>query len=282
MAKFLTNIKIDFISLVRKGANKRTVIFKSAEGEPGDELRQMQAVVKDDAKQMIYGIVYAPDEEDAHGHQATAQEIERAAYGFMKALKAQNVDKQHSFKVDGGAYVAESWIVREGDPLFKSEPEGAWAVGIKCEDAALYEEAKTELPAISMAGTATIVSKSADEQPQESMRLLRKIWSYITKQEQPMEEQEMDEKKINELISAAIAKSAEGKPAPITEEQIAKTVAEVAAEALKPVIERLEKLEKQTPGTRQDESDTAELLKAQTEAGERIAKMAMKHIRKEG
>ena len=280
MAKFLKDINISFISLVRKGANNRTTIFKSADGESADELVQVQAIKKDDVKQMIYGIVYAPDEPDLQGHQAPAPEIEKAAYGFMKSLKAQNIDKGHSNQADGGAFVAESWIVRKGDPLFSAEKPGAWAVGIKCEDEELYNEAKEKLPAISMAGTATIITK-AEGEGADAEGLLRKIMNLFKEQKISMEEEQMDEKtlkQVGDMIAAAITKAAE---APAAAVETLNKAMETATENMTALVTSVEEISKQSPGTKQDQDDTVEIIKEQVDLGRRIAEMANPELKKD-
>jgi hypothetical protein len=268
MPKFLKNINIQFISLVRKGANNRTVIFKSADG--AKDLHEFNIKKTDDAKQMIYGIVYSPDEVDAHGHQASSQEIEAAAHRFMKSLSALNIDKNHTFKHEG-AFVAENWIVRNGDPMFPGEKEGAWAVGIKIDDAELYKEARETLPAISMAGTADIITTSDGEGLEKSFFQRLVNFFELNKQEGEMQ---MDEKKIQELIDTAIKKSADTAPKPMDETAMANVVKAAFGEMIKPVTERLDKIEKTSPGTKQDDTEpSAEEIKKQEEMGVRIAKM---------
>lgn len=157
-----------FISIVREGANKRQVIFKAA----GDaafaaaqkagqafsvELRVRKA---DDERQVIYGIAYPIGTEkdtDTQGDFTDAQGVEEMAYGFMaKGRTAWGVDRDHEYRPLDAAFVAESWLVRKGDPLFANpEDEGAWAVGIKIVDKALYDELKkTGYRGLSIAGTA--------------------------------------------------------------------------------------------------------------------------------
>ena len=172
MAK-LTDISVDFISLVRKGANKKEVIFKSADaGE--QELKTVNIAKTDEEKRIVYGIVYAPDEVDTQGDFAEAADIEKAAYDFMAQLNGRNIDKGHSY-VPENAFVAESWLIRKGDPLFPDEPEGAWAVGIKVEDDALWEEVKKgEISGLSMGGTA--IKKAADF---KTVSATDNIWKHV-------------------------------------------------------------------------------------------------------
>ncbi len=149
----LSDIAITHISLVKAGANGKQVIYKSAANEGGYE-HTIAIKKNDEEKGVIYGVVYAPDEVDSQGDFATAGEIEKAAYAFMKARNTTNVDVDHSFEPEA-AFVAESWIVKGGDSIFPDEPVGSWAVAIKLEDEDLKALAKSgELAGISMAGVA--------------------------------------------------------------------------------------------------------------------------------
>ncbi len=155
----LSNIAITHISLVKSGSNGKSLIYKSAK-EVGDYEKSIEIKKSDKEEGVVYGIVYAPDEEDSQGDQATAQEIKKAAYAFMKAKNIENVDVEHSFSnVD--AFVAESWIVKTNDEHFP-EDEGAWAVAIKLESEELKTLAKSgKLAGLSMAGGA--VKKSEEK-----------------------------------------------------------------------------------------------------------------------
>lgn len=153
MAVKLRNSNITHISLVKAGANKKNIIYKSSKKNPNYE-KMIKISKNDEEKGVVYGIVYSPDEIDTQGETADAKEIEKAAYTFMKGLNGTNIDREHDFKPDG-AYVAESWIVRENDALFKSEKIGSWAVAIKLENDELKEAVKNgEIAGLSMAGTA--------------------------------------------------------------------------------------------------------------------------------
>jgi len=213
----LENITVLFVSLVKAGANKRTVIYKSAtdgEGQPAFT-REFTVRKADDAKQVVYGIVYPVGDEgdpqswDTDGEFATAKNVEEASWRFMKqARTAAGVDRDHSYQALGDVYVVENWIVRKGDPLFADEGDvGAWAQGIKIEDAALYNELKAAgYTGFSMAGVAERVE--------------------ITKSEKPADDGLLD--KVRKLF---------GKEAKVDE--LKKTLAEITA--------RLEKLEKSPP-----------------------------------
>lgn len=93
----------------------------------------------DDEKQIVYGVVYAPDELDSHGHFADAEAIEDMAHNFLKnAALRKSVDTKHDGK-SNGSYPVESFIARKNDPDF---PEGAWVLGVKVIDGGLWEKIK--------------------------------------------------------------------------------------------------------------------------------------------
>lgn len=150
--RLLKDVQVLFISLVDKGANKRTVIWKNAAETAPTMGRTIPIRKIDEEKRLVYGIVYAPDEEDTQGDAMTGPEIEKMAYGFMKAGRTRNVDQQHDYEADEG-FVAESWLIRKGDPMFPEEPEGAWAVAIKVENDDAWKKVKNgEITGLSMGG----------------------------------------------------------------------------------------------------------------------------------
>ncbi len=157
----LSNIAITHISLVKAGANKKSIIYKSSEKEP-EYNKEITFKKSDDEKGIVYGIVYAPEQTDTDGDFASADEIIKAAYSFMKERNTTNVDKQHSFE-NVEAFVAESWIVKTGDAIFPDEPVGSWAVAIKLESDELKKAVKDgDIAGLSMAGTAI---KKEDKEP---------------------------------------------------------------------------------------------------------------------
>ncbi|NUQ44383.1 MAG: hypothetical protein HUU32_23600, partial [Calditrichaceae bacterium] len=103
----LKNVTVLFISLVDKGANKRTIVWKSQNSAEPVFTREISIAKIDDEKQMVYGIVYAPDDVDSQGDVMTGAEVEKAAYGFMKARRIDQIDRQHDGQPDEG-FVAES------------------------------------------------------------------------------------------------------------------------------------------------------------------------------
>lgn len=172
MKKELRNIDIHILSLVDKGANQKTIIWKSTDAK--DTYKNTFKIrKKDDDKKIVYGIVYSPDEEDAQGHCSTADEIHKACYNFMKNARTKQVDKQHDLNTNQDCYVGENWIVKEGDALFANEVD-AWATAIKVENEEIWDQIKKgEITGISMYGTANVISKSEDITKEDSNFLKR-------------------------------------------------------------------------------------------------------------
>lgn len=157
----LTDLNVMFISLVSLPANGKPLVLKS-----GRHGKVFTLKATNEEMQRTYGIVYAPNEIDSQGDMADAVTILKAANEYMRDGRTQNVDVEHSFQPEQ-SYVAESWIVRKGDPLFPTEPEGSWAVGIQVEDSSLWERLKKgELTGLSLAGEAKRETEMQQEQPQ--------------------------------------------------------------------------------------------------------------------
>lgn len=149
----LKALDVQYISLVDKGANQKTVIWKAADAAV-EPLKTVKLAKVDEEERLVYGIVYSPDEVDTQGDVTDAQVIKQAAYSFMKNLRLTKIDKQHDFDPDEG-YIAESWLIRKGDPLFKSEKSGSWAVAIKIENDETWDAVKSgEISGLSLAGEA--------------------------------------------------------------------------------------------------------------------------------
>lgn len=150
MPKRLKNIDVEFISLVASPATGLPLILKNQEAKA----TFFKLEKADEDRQVAYGVVYASGVIDAQGDFADSAEIESAAYRFMKSKRVDQVDENHDSRPLAGAYVAESWLVKAGDPWFGELP-GSWAVGVKVDDAEVWERLKKgELWGFSMAGRA--------------------------------------------------------------------------------------------------------------------------------
>jgi hypothetical protein len=113
-------------------------------------------------KRVVYGIVYAPDDPDAHDMYMSAETIEKMAWRWM--LQSRQMDDGHNF-IKGAGGPVESFIVRKNDPDFifqKGHPkegqtmEGAWVIGAKVFDEKVWKDVmKGAILSFSLAGVAT-------------------------------------------------------------------------------------------------------------------------------
>lgn len=208
MAK-LTDLSVSFLSLVKTPATGKGLTLKSKDGH---RPAAFDLVVKNDDMMRAYGVVYAPDQEDAHGDTADADTIRRAATEFMREERLKNIDTEHSFTSEM-AFVAESWLVRSGDPLFPDEPEGAWAVGIQVGDPDLWKQLKSgELTGISLAGIARMEPEpddpahprytEKDAEPGWVSRLIKALTG--ADPQEPVEETEMTKDEVAALVGETL------------------------------------------------------------------------------
>jgi hypothetical protein len=247
--RLLKNVQVSFISLVKEGANKKQIIWKSAEGNENPTFSKDIAIAKtDEEKQMVFGIVYSPDEVDTQGDIMTAPEIEKMAYTFMKEGRTQQVDRQHDFQPDEG-FIAESWIVKENDPYFSEI--GSWAVGIKVEDRGTWELIKSgEITGISMAG-------SAETEELEKSNILTELKTVVQELSKALKLTKAEDDTLTiEQVQEAIEKAIKPLNDKIAELETANTELKKSVEELdipepidlKPLEDRLEVVEKASKG----------------------------------
>lgn len=199
----LKDIKPTFVSYVKKGANKKTFFFtKSDEGvEPTFEKEIPLIFAKEDPKQLVYGVVYSPDEVDSQGDYATTEEIEKAAHSFLK--DARNIDKQHDF-VGGAGEVVESYISPAeftlGDQTIK---KGSWVMVTKATDEIWSEVIKGEITGYSMAGKAVRLMKQnrEDEQVKGLFEVMKAFFTGNGTEELSIFNQKLKESQKDDLTS---------------------------------------------------------------------------------
>jgi len=159
----LINANITHVSYVDKGANKKQFFLTKSEEKPTFQKEVKVFVNKEEEEQkLVYGVVYEPDVEDAHGDFMSAEEIEKAAHVFMKDYR--NIDKQHDFNAGVGE-VVESYIAptdfKIGDEEIK---KGSWVLVTKASDEIWGQIKKGEITGYSMAGTAEVVEVQKQEE----------------------------------------------------------------------------------------------------------------------
>lgn len=93
----------------------------------------------DQEKQIVSGIVLEPDTEDAQGDIISAEEIEKAAHGFL--VKSRVVGKFHSEVAK--ADVVESYIAPQDFTINdQTVKKGSWVMSVKVHDPDLWEQIK--------------------------------------------------------------------------------------------------------------------------------------------
>mgnify|MGYP001336801208 CR=1 FL=1 len=229
----IKDLSVSFLSLVKAPATGKALTLKSE--DPNKRFQVFELTKTDGERMVAYGIVYAPNQVDSHGDEASEVAIRRAAYEFMREARLKNIDVEHNFKNEM-AFVAESWLVRKGDALFPDEPEGAWAVGIQVGDPDLWEKLKSgELTGLSLAGIAAMTLDEDETQQHfteknDTPPKWFQSWfsGLVGKSEtKPIEENnDMDAKEVREMIGEVLktalpdalkaALKAEGGPAPET------------------------------------------------------------------
>lgn len=135
----ISNVKISFVSLVDRAANKRTFLIQKAENGKA-QFSSYGRIVKADGAESHYvtGIVYEPMEEDTDGNFMREDEIIKAAHWFMK--NGNSVDLQHSFVAMDGAQVVESWVAKSDfDIDGEAVKKGTWLMTVEITDEAVWK-----------------------------------------------------------------------------------------------------------------------------------------------
>ena len=82
-------------------------------------------------RQLVYGVVYAPNVLDTYGEMMLPSDVELMAHRYLRNVTlAKSIDTNHD-NDPTESYPVESFIARKGDPDY---PEGAWVVGVKVDD----------------------------------------------------------------------------------------------------------------------------------------------------
>ncbi len=120
---------------------------------------ERKLVIKDSTEyeRIVFGEIYVPGQEDAHGDIMTAEEIKKAAYAFMKNQRTHNIDLMHNNEPTGD-YLVESFIARAGD--CDGFVEGAWVGATKIESDEVWNKIlKGEINCYSLEGLTNLDKK---------------------------------------------------------------------------------------------------------------------------
>lgn len=159
MSRELKNANITHISYVDKGANQKKFFLTKSAAAPTFQKNVKIITKAEDEQQLVYGVVYEPDVEDAHGDSMTASEIEKSAHTFLKDFR--NIDTQHDFEAGAGelveSYVAPVDMDIDGEIITK----GSWVIVTKATEEIWEAIKKGEYTGYSMAGTAEAIEKQS-------------------------------------------------------------------------------------------------------------------------
>lgn len=249
--------KVTHISLVPRGANRLPVIFKEDDDTFDIELL-MKAAEDFQEKGELTAIVYAPEQRDSQGDIASAEVIKEAMYDA--ARDGIKIDMRHDgvTVAKSQAFVAESFIVQQGDPRFEGiktyagktvDPTGAWGVVIKVDDPGLRQKYRDgEWNGVSMGGTALVENNKEDNTADRVIAALAKRMGL------DLNSDDGDFDMTSDELAVALAKG---------NETMAKTILEGMAKLLKP--EKSEAEVKAEKEAKEAKEATDKLEKAEAE-----------------
>ncbi|KAA0840153.1 MULTISPECIES: XkdF-like putative serine protease domain-containing protein [Bacillus] len=262
MPRELKNAKINFVSYVDKAANKKK-FFMTKSSEPPTFEKEVKLIAKaEDEKKLVYGVVYEPDIQDAHGDFMSADEIQKAAHGFLK--NARKIDKDHNFQGGVGevveSYVAPADFEVNGETIVK----GSWVLVTKAGDEIWEQIKKGSITGYSMAGTAETVEHppragSKTDETGSFFQLFKQFFAG-DKQKTGEEEKKMKRSEVQGTIEAVLVPllkrldDLEGDKAAEEKEQQTDQdahVKEIVEDMLAPLIARIEALEKMRGASKQ-------------------------------
>jgi len=116
--------------------------------------RQEIPIVKISEERFVLGVVLEPETKDSQGDIYSADEVRKAAHGFME--KFQNVGLQHRKLVNGKVRILESFVAPADHKLGKAAvKKGTWLLGVRVVDDALWFAVKSgKLTGFSIGGSA--------------------------------------------------------------------------------------------------------------------------------
>lgn len=132
--RLIKDVTVTHVSYVKRGANKKQFFLAKNDCERADVEFDVKFFGKfdDDEKKLLYGVVYEPNVEDAHGDFMTADEIEKTAHEFLQYYR--NIDTEHNLMAGAGV-VVESYITPISMNIGGNEIKaGSWVLVTKADD----------------------------------------------------------------------------------------------------------------------------------------------------
>jgi hypothetical protein len=150
LATIKRKVKARYPGIKVKKAIRKAQHATAAAEIPSFDLRV--PIWKDDARQIVYGVVLVPDIVDSQGDVISKEEIEKAAHGFL--IRARKHDVHHSDKPEAvetvESFVAPTDFEMGGKRVLK----GSWVMGVHVSDRKIWKKVqKGELDGFSIGGT---------------------------------------------------------------------------------------------------------------------------------
>ena len=258
----LRDVKIKFISLVKKAANKKVfAIIKSVDGEYEVESSIIKA---DDEQRLVTSIVYEPFVKDAQDDFMTPPEIQKAAHYFM--MHGQGVDVQHDYK-KADANVVESWVTKNDEVIEGQQiKKGTWLATTKVNDDALWSAIKKGIiTGFSMGGTGLKIDKEDTMTPEEIKKAIAEALGDIKKSK----EEGVAQEKLDKALETV--KELENKVTELEKSEDLKT-AKTKIDELEKSLKKMDEILKSNSAPTTGNSTQTDINKAEEEYSEIIRK----------
>lgn len=158
----------EVIQEVFRVCNTASVLCKVEKADGTTAEQPLQIKKADDDLRVVWGEVYIPGLPDSQGDFMTAEEIRKAAWGFMAQGLTHAIDQMHD-GVECGAFVVDSFF-NDPDVLGANQfIEKAWVIGVHIPDDAIWKKVKDgTFNGFSMEGVGTRAKKQFElELPDE-------------------------------------------------------------------------------------------------------------------
>jgi hypothetical protein len=161
-AKSISDVEVQFVSLVDKAANRKSFLITKAEDGTASFSANGRIVKTDGDSHYVTGIVYEPMTEDTQGDFMTEEEIRKAAHWFAK--NGEGIDIQHNFKKFEKAEVVENWIAKADFEIDKEKiRKGTWLMTVEITDPEVWTAVeKGEITGFSMGGKGVYSERDVD------------------------------------------------------------------------------------------------------------------------
>lgn len=179
----MSDVKISFVSLVDKAANKQKFLITKSENGTAEFQSFGQIIEKNADEHYVTGIVYEPMTADTDDNYMTEPEIIKAAYWF--AENGDSVDLQHSFEKLSTAKVVENWVTKSDSTIGgKKIRKGTWVMTVKIADDEIWSAIeKGAITGFSMGGVGKISEEdvklddknTSDVEKNQKKGILKKI-----------------------------------------------------------------------------------------------------------